>query len=192
MIQVDLPGAFAAGQIFAVLSKRYLKKEESKFTHRMMGPISWYFALMYAPVGMFLLIGWPAWEGMFWWKWVEEPAFNSPVAFFYIGFYFAMILIGHASYILGHTLYRQGKDKIVNVLAIVGVIITLLPFVLWPFTWSQVGTYDQYHVVPRETTAMFSTPSFFYPWLIIMGYFLIGSIVFGIRIKRLSNDLSLR
>ncbi len=190
MIQVDIPGAFAAGQIFAFLSKEYLKNEEHKLTHRLMGPVGWYFSLMYAPVGLFLLIGWPAWEGMFWWKWVEEPAFHPPTAFFYIGFYFAMILIGHASYVFAHSLYRKGEDKTVKILVIVGVVLTLLPFVLWPFTWSHVGTYDQYHSVPKATTPMFSTPSFLYSWMAVMGYFVMASIVFGIGLRKFSLKLS--
>ena len=189
MIQVDLPGAIAAGQILALLSKKYLKKEEHKFTHRLMGPIGWYFALIYAPIGMFLLIGWPAWEGMYWWEWVERPAFNAPVAFFYISFYLSMILLGNASYIVGHSLYLNGRDKVVNVLAVISVIATILPFMLWPFTWYYVGTYAQYHAVPKETTTLFSTPSFFFPWLGVMGYFTIATVGFGLWLKRYSAKL---
>ncbi|MFV1951516.1 MAG: hypothetical protein ACC630_06115 [Nitrospinota bacterium] len=190
MVQVDLPGAFAAGQIFAILSKKYLRKEEDKFTHRMMGPVGWYFALIYAPIGMFLLYGWPAWECMYWWEWVEQPAFNPPVAFFYISFYLAMILIGNISYIIGHSLYQNGKDRTVNILAVIGVIATLLPFILWPFTWYRVGTYAQYHAIPKGTTTMFNTPSFFYSWLCVMGYFTTATVFFGFWLKRYSERLA--
>jgi len=68
MIQVDIPGAIAAGQIFALLSRKYLKKEKNMFAHRLAGPVSWYFALFFAPVGMLLIIGWPARESMYWWE----------------------------------------------------------------------------------------------------------------------------
>lgn len=190
MVQVDLPGAFAAGLIFAILSKKYLQKEKKKFTHRLMGPIGCYFSLIYAPIGLFLLFGWPAWESMYWWKWIEQPAFNPAVAFFYIAFYLAMILIGNISYSIGHSLYKNGKEKIVNILAAIGIILTLLPFFLWPFTWNYVGTYAQYHAVPKETTTMFATPSFFYPWLLVMGYFVIASVIFGIWLKRYSEHLA--
>lgn len=190
MVQVDIPGAFAAGQIFAVLSKKYLKKEEREFTHRLSGPIGWYFSLIYAPIGMFLLFGWPAWEGMYWWEWIETPAFNPPVAFFYIFFYIAMIAIGNLSYVLGHRLYKKGKDQTVNILAVVGVIVTILPFFIWQLTWYHVGTYAQYHADPRETTSMLSTPSFFYSWLLIMGYFAIATVIFGLWIRKYSGKLA--
>ncbi len=190
MVQVDLPGAFAAGQIFAILSNKYLKKEEDKCTHRLMGPIGWYFALIYAPVGMFLLYGWPGWESMYWWEWVEQPAFHPWVAFFYLSFYFAMLLIGNFSYILGHYLYRQAKDKVVNILAAVGVIGTIVPFVIWPMTWYHVGTYAQYHAVPRETSAIFNTPSFFIPWACMIGFLTIGSVVFALWLRKYSTKLA--
>ena len=191
MVQVDLPGAFAAGQIFALLSREYLKQEDSRFTHRLAGPVMSYFSLMFAPVGLFLLICWPAWECMYWWEWVERPATNPMVSFFYIGFYLAMIVIGGASYAYAHRLYRRGKDRSVTVLAVAGVIATLLPFVIWPFTWYHVGTYAGYHSVPRSTTPLFSTPAFFTSWLVVMSYFVITSIGFGLWIKRFSNDLAL-
>ena len=190
MIQVDIPGAFAAGQIFAVLSKKYLKKEQREFTHRLSGPIGWYFSLIYAPIGMFLLFGWPAWEGMYWWEWVEKPAFNAPVAFFYIFFYIAMIVIGNLSYVLGHRLYKKGQDQTVNILTVIGVIITILPFFIWPLTWYHVGTYAQYHADPRETTSMLSTPSFLYSWLLIMGYFAIASVLFGLWLRKYSGKIA--
>ncbi len=190
MVQVDLPGAFAIGQIFALLSRTYLKKEKNKITHRLMAPISWYFTLIYAPVGLFLLIGWPAWEVMYWWEWVENPAANPWAAGFYIIFFFAMVIIGHISYIIGHSLCLKGKDNTVIILAVLFCILTLLPFFLWPMTWNHVGTYAQYHAVPKETTGMFTTPSFFFPWLIIITYLVAGSIIFGLWLKRHSKKIT--
>jgi len=183
MVQVDLPGAFAAGQIFAILSKGYLASERHLVTHRLMGPIAAYFSLMFAPVGLFLLICWPAWESMYWWEWVERPAMDPPVSFFYLGFYMIMILIGCSSFMTAHKFYLMGKERVVRVTAIIGVIATLLPFFLWPFTWYHVGTYAQYHAIPKETTSMFDHPTFFSSWLAVMGYFALSSIVFGLWIK---------
>jgi hypothetical protein len=189
MVQVDLPGAFAAGQIFAVLTKKYLKKEETLFTHRLMGPITTYFALMFVPAGLFLLICWPSWECMYWWEWVEKAAMNPPVSFFYLGFYMILILIGMASYEFAHYLYLRGKDRVVNLLTFAGVILTLLPFILWPFTWYHVGTYADYHAVPRTTTTLFNMKPFFFSWLAIMLYFTISSVIFALWIKKYAATL---
>ena len=190
MIQVDIPGAIAAGQIYALLSREYLKNEQERFTHRLAGPISWYFALFFAPVGMFLLVGWPAWESMYWWEWIERPAFNPPVAFFYIAFYLSMIILGNASYFTAHALYRRGKDGTVKLLAVLSVIATLLPFFLWPWTWYYVGTFKEYHADPRETETLFKATSFFWSWLFVMGYFVVTSVVFGVWLKRFSSRIA--
>lgn len=190
MVQVDLPGAFAAGQIFAVLSSKYLSREKRLLTHRLMGPVAAYFSLMFAPAGLFLLICWPAWESMYWWKWVETPAMNPVVSFFYLGFYMIMILIGCGSYMAAHALYRKGKDGTVKAVTALGVIATLSPFFLWPFTWYHVGTYAQYHSVPRTTSTMFNTPAFFWSWLAVMGYFALASVIFGFWIRRFSLGTS--
>lgn len=189
MVQVDIPAAFAVGQILAILSKRYLKKENLKFFHKLMGPLNWYYTFIFAPVGMFLLVGWPGWECMYWWKWVERPMFNPFIALFYVLFYMSMVAIGNFSYILAHHLYLKGKEKIVNILTVIGLIGTVLPFILWPFTWFHVGTYDQYHAVPRQTTSMFKTPSFFYPWLFIMGFFVIGTLGFCFWLKKKADRM---
>lgn len=192
MVQVDIPGAFAVGQILAMLSRKYLEGEKELFTHRLMGPVAAYFSLMFAPAGLFLLICWPAWESMYWWDWVERPAMNSWVSFFYIGFYMCMIIIGCGSYIAAHKFYRARKDKIVTASAIIGTVATLLPFFIWPYTWYHVGTYAQYHSRPMTTTTMFDTPAFFYSWLCVMSYVSISSVCFGIWIRKaaLNSPLS--
>lgn len=192
MVQVDLPGAFAAGQILAILSKKYLVGEKHLVTHRLMGPMTGYFSLMFAPAGLFLLICWPAWECMYWWEWVERPAMDPGVSFFYLGFYVVMIAIGCGSYMVAHALYRRGKDSTVNRLAGIGVVATLLPFVLWPFTWYYVGTYAQYHAVPRTASRMFDMPAFFFSWLAVMGYFSVSTVVFGAWLRRISSRVGTR
>ncbi|MBN2717406.1 MAG: hypothetical protein JXX14_16250 [Deltaproteobacteria bacterium] len=190
MVQVDLPGAIAVGQIAALMSKSYLQNEAALVSHRLMGPVSTYLSTMFAPVGMFLLICWPAWEGMYWWQWIERPAANPPVAFFYVGFYLSMIVLGIASFILGHRLILAKKIKWVKVGAVVSVVLTLAPFFVWPYTWYWVGTYADYHAVPRTSTVMFTTPSFFWSWLVVIGYFLVTTTLFGLWLKRKVNLLA--
>jgi len=99
----------------------------------------------------------------------------------------AMILIGLASYVLGHKLIRKGKTIAVAVLSGIGVVLSLLPFFIWRMTWYHIGTYAEYHAVPRATTTLFSTPSFLIPWAIIIGWLFIGTVVFCLWIRRFSN-----
>ena len=113
---------------------------------------------------------------------MEKPAGSPAVLFFYVGFYMAMVVIGCANYMLAQRLYRQGKYRTVKRLGVAGVIATMLPFFLWPFTWYYVGAYAQYHALPKQT-ATFGTPSFFFSWLGATGYFIVASVFFGLWLK---------
>jgi hypothetical protein len=190
MLQVDLPGALALGQLFAIISRKYLERKKDRFTHQLMGPISWYFTLVYAPVGMFALICWPAWETMYWWKWIEQPDFKPLVAFFYVAFYLSMILIGIISYILAHSLLLNNKDRTVYSLAILGGITAFMPFFLWPENWLYIGTYAQFNSVHCQAEIIFKTPSFIFPGLLAIGYCVIGTIIFSFWLKKYSSNLS--
>jgi hypothetical protein len=182
MVQVDIPGAFAVGQIFALLARPYLEREQVS-KNLLRDPVSLFLTLIYAPVGMFLLVGWPAWEVMYWTDWVEGPAFRPAAAAFYVGFYMVMVAVGYASFLLGHRLLLSGKAKMVKVLAVAGVVLTILPFFLWPLTWLHVGTYAQYHAVPRATSGFFQTPSFLVPWAMVMSYLAAGTVLFGLWLR---------
>lgn len=186
MVQVDLPGAFAIGQIFALLSKDYLRQEPNKYAHRLLGPFNLYLSCMYAPVGMFLLIGWPAWEVMYRTGWVEQP-YNRPwAAGFYIAFLLAMILIGNVGFILAHHWYRKGRDRWVIAGALIGVFLTLLPFLLRWGVWWRVGTYDE---IQAGQGYSFFEPPFFHGWAVIMSYLVVTTIGMGIWLKRKGSTL---
>jgi len=181
MVQVDLPAAFTVGQVFAFLSKKYLKDEPGIFANKLLGPLNLYLSCGFAPVGMFLLIGWPAWEVMHVTGWVENP-FNRPlVAGFYVLFLIAMVLLGNVGFILGHHWYKKGKDKWVIYGAVIGAILTFLPFLLKWGVWWNVGQYDE---VMAGRGASFWKPPFFYGWLVVMSYFFIITILTGIWFKK--------
>ena len=190
MLQVDLPGAIAIGQLFAILSRKHLERKKNIFTHQLIGPISWYFALIYAPVGMFALVSWPAWETMYWWEWIEHSDFNPSVALFFVAFYMSMVLLGIISYILAHKLLIVGKYSVVNVLALLGAIVAFLPFFLWPDNWLYIGEYAQFNAIPRQANLIFKTPAFLFPGLLAIGYFIIGTVVFGFWLNKYSSNLS--
>lgn len=186
MVQVDLPAAFAVGQIGAMLCKDYLKKEPRKFTNKLLGPLNFFFSCCYAPVGMFLLIGWPSWEVMYWTDWPEKP-FNRPlVAGFYVLFGIAMVVIGNVGFILAHHWYRNNRDKRVIFGAAMGIILTILPFLLWRGTWLKVGTYAE--VIGGAGKSFFSLP-FFPAWFVIIGYMCFTIFIMGVWLRKWGNKL---
>lgn len=186
VVQVDLPGAFTVGQIFALLSQKYLKGEPDIFKSKLLGPFNVYLSCCYSLAGLFLMIGWPAWEVMYVSAWVENP-FNRPLAVsFYVLFLVAMVLLGNIGYILAHHWYKKGKDKWVVYGSIIGAILTVLPFLLKWGVWWKVGTFAE-----KEAGAGYSfwQPPFIYGWMVFMGWLLIGTILAGIWFKKTGDKL---
>lgn len=187
MVQVDLPAAFAVGQVFALLAKKYLKNEPSIFTNKLLGPLNFYLCCCFSTVGMFLLVGWPAWEVMYVSGWVENPFDRPLVAGFYVVFLIAMMLLGNFGFMLGHYWYKKGKDKLVVIWAIIGVILTALPFILKWGVWWNIGTKSQ---IEAGTGYSFFKPPFFYGWLVIISYLVIGTVLTGLWFKKQGSKIS--
>jgi hypothetical protein len=177
MVQVDLPAAFAVGQIYALLSREYLKKEPARLTHRLMGPLNFFLSCCFAPVGLFLLIGWPAWEVMYVTNWVEEPYDKPLVAGFYVLFGVVMVLLGNLGFALAHGWYRQGKDRWVMYGAGAGLFLTILPFLLKWGIWMRVGTYEE---IRSGSGYSFWEAPFFNGWAVIMAYLCVTTALMGL------------
>lgn len=187
MVQVDLPAAFAVGQVYALLAKKYLKSEPNLFLNKMTGVLNLYLSCGFSIAGMYLLIGWPSWEVMYTSAWVEDP-FNRPaVAIFYILFLMAMVLLGNIGFILGHYWYRKGKDRLVVLGSVIGIILTFLPFLLKWGVWWTIGTHAEFG---SGGGASFWQPPFFYGWLLVMGYFAVITVLVGIWFKKKGNESS--
>lgn len=186
MIQVDLPAAFTLGQIFAMLSKKYLKKTPEKFTNKLLGPFNIYISCGFLPGAMYLLVGWPAWEAMYVTGWVEKT-YNKPfVAGFYVLFMASLILLGNIGYILGHYCYLKGKDKLVIYGSIIGAVLTLIPFILRWGVWWEIGTYAQ--IQANKGYSFFKNP-FFGGWLFVMCYVTVATLLIGLWFKKKGSML---
>lgn len=189
VIQVDLPAAFAIGQVMGLLSKKYLKREPELFKSKLLGVFNFYLACGFVPGGLFLLVGWPAWEGMYSTAWTENPFDRPLVAGFYVLFMIAMMMLGNVGYILAHYWYKKGKDKWVVFGAVAGVFLTLLPFLVKWGVWWTVGTYGQ---VQANQGYSFFQPPFFYGWLAIMSYLFITGILTGLWFLKKGKELGAR
>jgi hypothetical protein len=186
MVQVDLPAAFAIGQVFAALSQTYLRREPQLFTHRLLGPFNFFMACCFAPVGMYLMIGWPAWEVMYQTPWPEDP-FNRPwVAAFYAGFGVIMVVLGNVGFILAHHWYRTGRATWVRVGMAVGGLLTVLPFLLRWGIWMRIGTYAD---VRGGGGYRFWDAPFFPGWLVMMSAMAVSVVVMGLVLRRLSRRM---
>jgi hypothetical protein len=187
MIQVDLPASFVIGQAFAMLSKSYLQKENDLFTSKLLGPFNMYLSCGFATGGLFLLVGWPAWEYMYVAPWIENVFDHPLIAAFYILFVIAMIMIGNAGYILGHYWYKTKRDQLVVWGLISGLILTFLPFLLKWGIWNQIGTYAE---ITAGEGYPFGEAPFFHGWLGIMTFMVLSGVLFGLWFRAKSKKLS--
>jgi hypothetical protein len=188
MVQVDLPAAFAIGHIFAILSKDYLKQEPQLFTHRLLGPFNLFLVCGFVPGGLFLLVGWPAWEVMYWTDWVEAPFDRPWVAAFYVFFAIVMVVLGNVGYMLAHAWLRQGREKQVRLVSTFAVFLTILPFLLQWGVWTRVGSYAQV-VEIKAGYYDWMQPPFFHGWLAIMLYMTVAIVLMGLWMKKRGNAL---
>ena len=179
MVQVDIPAAFVMGQVYALVAQKSLKKEPSYYENRFLVMVNWYMSLILGPTGLFLLLGWPGWETMYQWGWIETPQFRPFVALFYIFFLMIMVVLGNVGFIFTHWLIRQNKIEIAKILLVFSIILTFSAFIIDIKALFFVGTYEAYH---RHTAKFILGSSFIFSWFIIMSYWIIGSILMGFKI----------
>lgn len=177
MVQVDLPGAFATGQLFALLSRRYLEREPRVLTSRLLGTFNLYMTCGFSPAGLFLLIGWPSWEVMYLTDWVERPFDRPLVAGFYVLFLVLIVALANLGYMLGHRWLRLGKARWVVCGTVVGYLAMVSPFLLRWGVWMEVGTYRDF---TSGTGYSFWSPPFFSGWLVVMSWLAVSSVATGL------------
>ncbi len=174
-VQIDIPAAFAMGQLMAVVGRKSLKTGEPSIRNRFLLWTNWYMSLILCPAGFFLLVGWPAWETMYQWAWIENPQFHSLVALFYILFLMVIVILGNVGFLMSYWLIRHNKDtlaKVIVALSLLSVVAPLLIDIKAPFF---IGTYQQYHT--GKASLIFGS-SFFFSFFAIMLFWAIGSVVF--------------
>ncbi len=187
MVQVDLPAAFAIGVTYALFSKNYLKQEKSLLTSKALGALNFFISCGFVPGGMYLMVGFPAWEVMYKTGWVDNAYNNPPVAIFTVMFAVAMIILGNIGYILSHWCYQKGKDSIVPKMMWIGYFFALLPYLVDWGVWWKVGTYQEV-VVEKAGYSFFENP-FFYGLLLCFGWMASWLIAGGFWFKRTANKL---
>ncbi len=198
MVQVDVPAAFAMGQLYAFIARNSLRREASLLGNRFITLNNWYVTLILAPVGLFLLVGWPGWETMYRWPWAESVQFHPLTALFYVLFLAAMVVLGNAGFIMAHRFYLRNRDRTAKRWLIISILISLAAFLIDIRAPFSIGTIDEYRrgesvKVTRllaeaqaptrapEGTTLADARAFYISWFFIMLYWLTGSILMGVK-----------
>lgn len=173
MVQVDIPAAFAMGQVLAMVGRKSLKMGHQSTYDRFLLWTNWYMSLILGPTGLFLLVGWPAWETMYQWSWVENSQFHGMVALFYIVFLIVMVVLGNAGFIMSCRLLRSNRDGLAWTILALSIVSTLAPFLIDIKAPLYIGTYQTYHA---GTAPLVFGTSFMISWFWIMLFWVTGSI----------------
>jgi len=172
MFQVDIPAAFAMGQVLAMVGRKSLKMGHQSTYDRFLLWTNWYVSLIMGPTGLFLLVGWPGWETMYKWSWVENPQFHSMVALFYIAFLMMIVVLGNAGFMMSYGLLRRNRDGVAKTIMVLSILLALAPFLDFNATL-HIGTYQTYHA---GTAPLVFGTSFIMSFFGIMLFWVIGSI----------------
>ncbi len=192
MVQIDIPAAFIASQFFLDIGRRSIKGEAEKSAdkypaiyYKFLFRSVFFAGFVIAPAGIFLLVGWPGWEQMYWTERVEKPLFHLYNAMLYPLFIMAIVLGAYIGHVIGYRWIITGKEKYLRP-AYVSLLlaVSLLVILNYP-AFTLVGTYRQYHYDRGSMEAAWNNPyDFGIGWLIIMVYFTVSFLYLFITIRK--------
>lgn len=179
MVQIDIPAAFIASQLFLDLGRRLIKKESAKgggrypaIYYKFLFRSVFFAGFVIAPAGIYLLTGWPGWEQLYWTELVEHPVYNVFNAMLYPLFIMAIVLGAYIGHVIGYHWLVTGKEKYLRPTYIAVLIaVSIIVLINYP-AFTLVGTYQEYHFNRGIMQEAWNNPyGFSTGWLIVMAYF---------------------
>ncbi len=192
MVQIDIPAAFIASQFFLDIGRKAIKREAEKSTekypaiyYRFLFRSIFFAGFVIAPAGIYLLVGWPGWEQMYWTERVEKPLYHLYNAMLYPLFIMAIVLGAYIGHVVGYRWLITGREKYLRP-AYVSLLLLVSLIVLFNYpAFTLVGTYQQYHFDRGSMESAWKNPyDFGTAWLIIMVYFTISFLYLFFKIRK--------
>ncbi|NIO29520.1 MAG: hypothetical protein GTO29_13315 [Candidatus Latescibacteria bacterium] len=153
MVQLDIPAAFAASQLFIDLARKKIQKEAGSpggerpsIYYRYLFYSVFFAAVVIVPAGLYLICGWPGWENIYWFKRFESQihaGWFNPL--FPTLFILSIVIAGYLGFRLAYYWITTGKERYLRPTYIAILLIAGLVVVLCYPSFTLVGTYDQYH-----------------------------------------------
>lgn len=187
MVQIDIPAAFIASQLFLDIGKDAIKKEarlqsddKPKIYYMFLWRTVFFAGFAIAPAGIYLLGGWPGWEQMYWTPRVEHIQYDWFNAMLPTLFLMAIVFCSYLGHVIGYGWIVAGKEKYLRptYLGILAFVVAVVA-INYP-AFIKVATYEEYWAaVEAGTTSSLHNVwdnylGFGTGWFIIMIYFLIA------------------
>jgi ABC-type branched-subunit amino acid transport system permease subunit len=146
MVQIDIPIAFAVGQMLADAANQQLKTRRAEPYYRTLAFTNIFTGLFFAPIPVYFLVDYFGWETTYMYAPDRVTRFFIPIVLFVV------ILAANLGFWLSHALIQKGRDRVGRAIYTL-IWIYALGWILvnWPRS-TRIGTYTQYHTVP-ETMA---------------------------------------
>jgi hypothetical protein len=146
MVQIDLPIAFAVGQMLADAASLQLKTGKPEPYYRTLACTNLMTGLFFAPIPMYFLVDYFGWETAY----MVDP--DRVTRFFIPIVLFIVILAANLGFWLSNALIQRGHDRVGRMIYVL-IWVYSLAWMLgnWPRS-TRIGTYGQYHTA-RETMA---------------------------------------
>jgi hypothetical protein len=138
MVQIDIPIAFAVGQMLADAANQQLRTTRPAPYFRALAYTNMFTGLFFAPIPMYFLIDYFGWETTYMCDPLGLTRFFIPIVLF------ALMLAANLGFWLSKALIRKGRDWIGRVIYVLIWIYSLAWIVgNWPRS-TRLGTYAQY------------------------------------------------
>ena len=187
MVQIDIPIAFAVGQMLADAANRQLRTGQREHYYRALAHTNIFTGLFFAPIPIYFLVDYFGWETTYMVNPERVTRFFIPIVLF------VLLLAANLGFWLSNALIQKGR-------AAVGRIVYILIWVYalaWIFgTWprsTRIGTYAQYHTA-RETMIRVwdvSKDPFFWILIVTLVIFGVPLVLFAVGLSREGKRLGL-
>ncbi len=192
MVQIDIPAAFIASQLFLDLGSKVVLKEQEhssepkpRVYYRYLARAVFFAGFVIAPAGIYLLAGWPGWEQLYWTARVENVIFEWVNALLPALFVMAIVGAAYLGHCLGYRWLVAGQIRRMRItyLSLLAAVVALVLFNYPAFLLC--GTYEQYRGARDTMEYVWNNPhDFTIGWAIIMLYFSIAFIYVIAAIRR--------
>lgn len=157
MMAMDIPLSAACAMALAEAGKKLIKSGDRDKTTLVRLTVLAFAGIAVAANVFYYMLGWPAWETNFLWRWVDDIQDHPSRAIFSWGLFAMSVLPAWAAFELARKWLRDGRDRRVRITYIVlfllvgGVIL-----VFWEETWNVASTYAEWEA--GETYSFWTLP----------------------------------
>jgi hypothetical protein len=161
VVQIDIPIAFAVGQMLADAANRQLSTGKPEHYYRVLSITNIFTGLFFAPIPIYFLVDYFGWETTYMIDREQVTRFFIPIVLF------VLMLAANLGFWLSNWLIRKGHAGIGRTIYILIWLYALgWIFGNWPRA-TRIGTYAQYHTVPETMIRIWEVSKDPFFWILI-------------------------